>query len=124
DARVPGAPRARLPRVAYEVVELRRPAPQRLVDLDVLVPVEADALERMGDELLDRVRLAARDHVVAGLVLLQHQPHRADVVTGVAPVAPRREVAEPHLPAPAERDLRRRERDLPRDEVERPARRL
>ena len=37
-----------------------------------------------------RVRLAGGDHVVVGLVGLQHQPHRLDVVGGVAPVALRR----------------------------------
>ena len=42
-----------------------------------------------------------RDHVVVRLVLLEHQPHRAHVVAGVAPVAPRVEVAEHELVARA-----------------------
>ena len=41
-----------------------------------------------------RVRLAGREHVVVGLVLLQHQPHALDVVARMAPVALRVEVAE------------------------------
>ena len=76
------------------------------------------------DELLHAVQLAGRDHVVVRLVLLEHQPHRAHVVAGVAPVAPRVEVAEPELACEPERDRRRRVRDLARDEVERPPRRL
>ena len=53
--------------------------------------------ERALHELLDRMRDPGRDHVVARLVLLQHQPHRAHVVGRVAPVAARGEVAEPQL---------------------------
>src|SRR2546430_8863114 len=53
------------------------------------------------------------------LVLLEHEPHRADVVAGIAPVAARVEVAEPHIGAPAQRDLGCRRRDLARQEVER-----
>ncbi len=51
-------------------------------------------------ELAHRVRLAGGDDVVVRLVLLEHQPHRLDVVAGVAPVALRVEVAEVEL-APA-----------------------
>ena len=72
-----------------------------------------------------RVRLAGRDHVVVGLVLLEHQPHRLDVVLGVAPVALGVEVAEraarrcrPSLIAAACHG------DLAGDELEPAARRL
>ena len=51
-------------------------------------------LERDVEQLADGVRLARGDHVVARLGLLEHQPHRLDVVAGVAPVARRVEVAE------------------------------
>ena len=40
---------------------------------------------------LDRARDTRRHDVVPGLVVLHHQPHRADVVAGVAPVAAGRE---------------------------------
>ena len=44
---------------------------------DVALPVvDAGLGERALDELMHRVRLAGRDDVVVGLVLLQHQPHR------------------------------------------------
>src|ERR671926_1469197 len=44
--RRPAEPLARARRIADEVVELRLPASQRLVDVHVLAPVEADVLER------------------------------------------------------------------------------
>ena len=79
------------------MVELRLAALERLVDAHVRLPVEADVRERELDELAHRVQLAGRDHVVAGLVLLDDQPHRVDVVARVAPVALRVEVAEHEL---------------------------
>ncbi len=66
---------------------------QRLVEADVVAPVEADVLEGGGDELLGGVRLARRDDVVVRLVGLKHQPHRPHVVAGEAPVPLGREVA-------------------------------
>src|SRR5215471_4110704 len=41
--------------------------------------------------------LPRRDHVVVGLRLLEHAPHRVDVVAREPPVAPRFEIAEPEL---------------------------
>ncbi len=67
---------------------------------------------------------AGGDDVVAGLFLLQHQPHRPHVVAGVAPVAPRIEVAEDELLLEAERDRRSPVRDLARKELQRSAWRL
>ena len=93
--RLPAEPGTGTGRVADEVVQLCLAALQRLVDHHILAPVETDVPEREADEILDRVRLAAREHVVAGLVLLQHQPLAADVVVGVAPVTSRGQVAEP-----------------------------
>src|SRR5581483_10758841 len=56
------------------------------------------------------------DHVVAGLLLLEHHPHRLDVLLGVAPVAPDVEVAEGELVPPAELDLGDTSGDSPGDE--------
>src|SRR5581483_5184413 len=86
--------------------------------------VESDVAEGRLDEVADTVRDAARDDVVVRLLLLQHQPHRADVVAGVAPVAARLEVAEPELSFEPEADRGGGAADLARDEVERPARGL
>ena len=82
-----------LRRVADQVLDLGR-AQEARVDAHVLLGVEPDVREGDVDELAHRVRLAGGDHVVVGLVLLEHQPHRLDVVLGVAPVALGVEVAE------------------------------
>jgi len=70
------------------------------------------------------VRLAAGDHVVVGLVLLEHQPHRLDVVLGVAPVAGRVEVAQLELGRQTVADRGGVPGDLAGDELEAAARRL
>ena len=74
------------------------------------------------DELLHGVLLAGRDHVVVGLVRLEHQPHRLDVVAGEAPVALRVEVAQAQLVGEAELDARDAVRDLAGHELEPAAR--
>ncbi len=43
------------------------------------------------------MRLAGRQHIVVGLVLLNDKPHAFDVVPGVAPVALGIQVAEKQL---------------------------
>src|ERR1017187_6162717 len=53
-------------------------------------------LEGKLDELAHGVRFAGRDDVVVGLVLLEHEIHRFDVVPRVAPVAIGVDVAEVH----------------------------
>ena len=63
----------------------RSPSPRRPLPL----PADRHAELRGGrlDELAHAVLLAGGDHEVLGLVLLQHQPLRLDVVARVAPVA-------------------------------------
>src|SRR6187455_2059543 len=121
ERRLPAQPRARLRGIADQVVELGGATDERLVDVDVLLPVEPDVPERELDELADTVRNAGRDHVVVRLLLLEHQPHRAHVVACIAPVAAGLEVAQPEVALEPERDRRRRARDLARQEVGRPA---
>ena len=75
------------------MIDLGR-AQESRIQPDVLVPVQSDVIEGDLHQLAHRVALAGRDDVVVGLVLLQHQPHRAHVVAGEAPVALRVEVAE------------------------------
>ena len=64
--------------------------------------------EHLVEELADAVRLAGGDDVVVGLLLLEHQPHRLDVVAGEAPVALGVEVAEEQLLLQPVLDARRR----------------
>ena len=71
-----------------------------------------------------RVHLAGRDDVVVRLRLLEHQPHRLDVLLGVAPVAPRVEVAEVEVLALAREDRRDAAGDLAGDERAAAPRRL
>ena len=80
-------------------------------------PTAPNAHETSSSTLL---RDTGRDDVVAGLVVLEHEPHRTDVVARVAPVAARGEVAERELLLEAERDRSGGTRDLPREEVHRP----
>src|SRR5207244_12957375 len=69
--------------------------------------------------LFRSVRDASGNHVVVGPGLLQHLPHRADVVSGKSPVAVRVEVADRQRVVEAELDARDAVADLPRDELER-----
>ncbi len=59
---------------------------------------------------------AGREHIVVGLVLLQHHPHRPDIFAGMAPVALGIEVAEIELVLPPERNRGDRPGDLAGDE--------
>ena len=86
----------RLGRVAQQQVHLGGAEVSR-VDRDVLVPVQAQQAEHLVEELADAVGLAGGDDVVVGLVLLEHQPHRLDVVAGEAPVALGVQVAQEQL---------------------------
>ena len=107
-----------LRRVPDEVMELRRPAYQRLIDANVLLPVETGTSEGALDELADAVGRPGRDDVVVWLGLLEHEPHRLDVIGGVTPVAAGLEVAQRHLALEAEADRSRSVGHLPRHEVE------
>ena len=92
DLRIPAQDLSRLGRVADQEIDLGR-AHERRVDT-TYASVEAHVVEGDLDETLHRVGLARGDDVVVRLVLLEHEPHRLDVVAGEAPVALRVEVAE------------------------------
>ena len=92
------------------------------VGADVLGGVETDMSEGDVDQLAHAVRLAGRDHEVVGLVLLQHHPHRLDVVLRVSPVALGVEVAEQQLVLEAELDRGGPVRDLAGYELQAPTR--
>ena len=109
--------------IADQVVDLSGPE-ELWVDVDVLPPVEAGVAERHLDEVADGMALAGRHDVVVGRRLLEHEPHRADVVPGKSPVAVRLEVAEVELLLDPELDSGDPVRYLARDELEAAARRL
>jgi hypothetical protein len=112
---LPAEPLAGLRGVAAQLVDLGR-AEIAGVDLDVVLPVEPDEPEGLLDELPDRVHLARGHDVVVRLGLLEHQPHRLDVLGREAPVAAGVEVAEVELGLGAGEDRRDPAGDLPRHE--------
>ena len=66
----------------------------------------------------DGVSFARGNDVIAGSVLLQHQPHGVNVVGGISPVATSVEPAKTELGGQAKADPRRSIRNLSRDEFE------
>ena len=115
DLRLPAEGLAGLRRIAQEDVHLRGAEIAR-IDLHVLLVVEVELREDLLGEFADRMGLSGGDDVIVGPVLLEHQPHRLDVVPGEAPVALRLEIAEVELLLEAELDPGGRAGDLPRDE--------
>ena len=92
---------------------------------DVVTPVvDPHLTEGPLDEFFDRVGLAGGDDVVAGFVLLQHQPHRLHIIPGVAPVALGVQVAEHHFVLQAEFDAGGGVGHLAGDELHPPPRAL
>jgi hypothetical protein len=56
--------------------------------------IQADDFEGVIAELAHRPGLARTNYEIRRLVLLEHEPHRAHVVTGESPVPPSIQVAE------------------------------
>ena len=67
------------------------------VDFNVLVPVEIEITEGFLEEFAYRIGLAGSNYEVAGLVLLEHEPHGFDVIASETPVAPGVKIAEIEL---------------------------
>ena len=77
---------ARLGRIADQLVDFGG-AHERGILHHKLLPVQARVAERDLAELAHGMRLTHRHHVIVGLILLQHQPHRAHVVARKTPVS-------------------------------------
>ncbi len=123
DLGTPAEHRVRLGGIPHQQVDLGG-AQEPLVDDDVLLPVQPGGLEGEAAELAHGVRLTRRHDVVVRRVLLQHQPHRPDVVGGVAPVALGVEIAQRQLVVELVGDARHPVGHLARDELEAAARGL
>src|SRR4030095_5197514 len=93
-------------------------AQQGRVQLHVLLPLEAGVSERDLDQLPNRVALSGGDDVGVRLFLLEHEPHRADVIAGEAPVAVSVEVAERQPAGEAQLDAGDGVTDLSRHELD------
>jgi hypothetical protein len=96
NSRLPGEHFARLARIAEKHINLSRPEIP-LIDLDVSPPVQASSREGELDDVAHTVRLPRGNDIVIGVLLLQHQPHRLDIVGSKTPIAPRFEVSEVEL---------------------------
>src|SRR5829696_6965148 len=114
---------ARLGGVRDQQVYLRRTHERRVL-VDVVGRVEAEIGEGDVHEVPDRVVGRRADHIVLGLVALQHAPHRVDEIRSVAPVTAGVEVAERQLRRQAELDRGGPVGDLAGDELEAAARAL
>src|SRR5439155_8300741 len=90
----------------------------------MLLPVEPRMRESDLDQLAHRMADAGGDDEILRPVLLEHEPHRADVVAGEAPVAVRVEVADRERTGEAELDARYAVGHFARDEFDPAARRL
>ena len=76
-----------------------------------VVEAEDKTRERLLDKFADRMLLTGRQHVIVWLRLLQHEPHAFHVVAGMAPIAPRGQIAEVELFLQAKLDCRDRAAD-------------
>ena len=107
----------RFRRVADQPVDFGR-AHEARIDHDVrLERSQPRDLEGDPHEVAHAMRPARRDHVIVGLVLLEHQPHRAHVVAGKAPIAMGVEISEAQLLRQPELDARDAVGDLARHEL-------
>src|SRR5688572_13070338 len=79
--------------ITDEHVHLGR-AKELLILNDVLLPIETHVSEGDLTQFTHGVHLAGGDDIVVRRLLLQHHPHRFDVVACIAPVAARIEVPE------------------------------
>src|SRR5881628_1779370 len=86
----------RLRCIGNQEVDLCR-AKEPLVLHDELPIVEIDATEGNVTKLSHGPRAAGADDVIVRRGLLQHEPHRTDIVAGETPVAPCFQVTEPDL---------------------------
>src|SRR5579859_2544366 len=93
DLRLPAQHRLGLGAVTQQHVDLGR-AQIGLRGAHELFPAQPDMLEGYPAHVAHRGRAAGGDDIVVRSVLLQHQPHGADIVLGVAPVAAGFEIAE------------------------------
>src|SRR4051812_29669601 len=79
--------------VRAEEIHLRRPEVPRIY-FHPFAPIEIRARERRFHKFANRMRLTGADHVIVGLVLLEHKPHGPNKIGSVSPVSPRVKVAQ------------------------------
>ena len=75
-----------LGRVSQQAIDLGR-SHKCFIDHDVVLSIQPSAFKGDIAHLLDRSRAASGNKVIVRFVLLEHQPHRFDIVLRVAPIA-------------------------------------
>ncbi len=112
-----------MPRIADEQIDLGRPVETR-IDHHMRFVIQADRREGQPHEIAHVMRAPGRDHEVVGSIVLQHQPHRANVIAGKTPITLRIEVAQPQLVRHTEFNSRNAVANFARDELFAPPRRF
>ena len=123
DARRPSQHASRLRRIRHEQIHFRRSEKFLVLDHVVLV-IQPGRAEGDFAQLANRARHSHPDNVVVRRGLLQHQPHRLDIVAGESPVTPCVEVSESQFRLKPEFDPGDTVGDLARDELQPPSRAL
>ncbi len=67
---------------------------EAFVDFHMILPPQTHMAERDLQQITDRVRFAGGEYIVIRPALLQHQPHRMNVVLRIAPVASGIQISE------------------------------
>ena len=117
DFRLPMKFAARFGRVAREDIGFSR-TKEALIFPHVVAVVQISFRKGVLAELTNRVRLSGSNHVIAGLGLLQHQPHRFDILTRMSPIPFRFEVPEWQGGGVSDDNAGDAGRDLTGDELE------
>ena len=112
-----------LPRVANQLPRVGRALKRRIGD-EIFLPRQANDRECRLHEIKHAVTFPRRHEVIVRCRVIEHHPHRADIIGSVAPVPPGIDAAELELIGEAELDLRDATADFARDEILAPVRRL
>ena len=107
-------------RITHEVGDERLTALQRRVERYESPPVEAHPIDGPRNELLDGVAHSCGDDELVGLRMLDHLPHRANLIARISPVSSGMKIPEQQLTFEPERNRGRTVCDLPRQELEWP----
>src|SRR3990167_11006757 len=80
-------------RITLQMLDFGRPV-KRPVGHDVISPMQPDTPESSIEQVLHAARFAGRQYIVIWTRLLHHQPHAANVILGVAPVAAHLQISQ------------------------------
>ncbi|KQO67479.1 hypothetical protein ASF18_12680 [Methylobacterium sp. Leaf89] len=113
---MPAECRLRLGRISEQHFDFRR-TEKLFVDYQMIRAREADVPECNLTHFTDCHSATGRDYIIIRRVLLQHHPHRTDVIFCMPPVTLRIDIAETKFLGKPELDPSHAISDLPRDEL-------